>query len=463
MRATVKQIVEWTGGTLVCGHDRKEITGVSTDSRSIRPGEVFVALRGDNFDGHDFTAQAGARGAAALVVEREGDNGEICIRVSDTLVALGAIAHRYRWSEPLIPWVGITGSTGKTTTRELLARILRSRGPVAVSPDNFNNFVGLPFSLLSRPADAWAGVVEIATSAPGEIERLTAIATPTVSVVTNIGPAHLAGLGSLEGVAREKAAIFTRLPGDGLAVYPAGDPQERILSASVPGQKATFAVDAPADMVAENVKAGSEGVSFTVRGVAFRLPLLGAHQASNCLAALLAAERLGVGLEEAARALAGVRPITNRLEMIATGELNILADAYNANPASLQAAVETLRSLDAGRTIAIVGDMLELGTESRRLHCEAGRQISLAGCDVILAVGRESVALAEGAAQACARPLVRHFMAVSSLLRELPHFLQTGDTVLVKGSRGMRMEQVVEALKQVRVAPPANPCKAGNS
>ncbi|MBN2712798.1 MAG: UDP-N-acetylmuramoyl-tripeptide--D-alanyl-D-alanine ligase [Planctomycetes bacterium] len=451
MRITLGEIARWADGYLTTDDVNREVTSLSTDSRTVQRGEAFLALKGPTFDGHQFVGDAIERGAAVAIV----DNIEVLegkypgIVVPDTLAALGNIAHRSRWSEPLIPWIAITGSNGKTTTREMVACILRKRGPVATPYGNYNNRIGLPLSILGRSEDAWAGVVELGASEPGEVSALTNIAQPTIAIVTNTGPAHLEGFGSLETVAHEKGDIFERLPHDGVAIYPSSDFRANILIEHIHGNRASFAIGHGADMVAENVVCSSKGVKFTVRGVAFELSLLGEHNVMNCLAALLAAEHLGIGLAEASEALREMEAVQQRLEKTDAGAISIINDVYNANPTSLKAAVDVLCGFDEERKIVIVGDMLELGTQSRELHREVGRSLAQKELNVILAVGRQCVALAETAATSSAKTTVRHFSTVPLLIRHLSEYVSAGDVVLVKGSRGMKMEQVVTSLKKL--------------
>jgi len=448
MRLTAACLAEWAKGRLVACDPLREVTGISADSRSIAAGQAFVALKGLRFDGHEFAAEALQKGASLAIVQRPEPLGNRPgIIVADTLQALGEIAHRYRWQQPLIPWVAVTGSNGKTTTRSMIAHLLRSRGAVAEPRANFNNAVGLPLTILERPDDAWAGVLEIGTNAPGEVAYLTRIAMPTIAVVTSIGPAHLENFGTLEAIAHEKGAIFERLPNDGLAIYPAQCLCNHILAGKVRVARATFGLDKPADLVAERITSTAEGIAFQVRGVCFRLRLLGRHNVLNCLAALLVGQRLGIAIKDAASVLEDFTAAGGRLERIAGDSVVILNDSYNANPASLQAAIEVLESWPAARRIAIIGDMLELGIASRQMHREAGRAMGQRKLDAVITVGREAVALAEGASSVNARLLVRHFPNVKSLLLAIDDLLADGDVILVKGSRGMHMEDVVRALK----------------
>jgi UDP-N-acetylmuramoyl-tripeptide--D-alanyl-D-alanine ligase len=445
MLVTAEKIADWAQGRLAA-EPKLEATGFSTDSRTLNEGEAFVAIRGLNFDGHDFIQDAFEAGASLAIVSDEGAlRGKPGVVVHDTVKALGDMAHRHRWSPPLIPWLAVTGSNGKTTTRAMISLILTRRGTVASSPRNYNNYIGLPLSILSRPDDAWVGVLELGTSSRGEIARLTEISTPTVGIITSVSNAHLEELGTLEAVAEEKACIFDRLPHDGLAIYPVDDPYVEILRKHISVRGASFGIGKNADMVAENVHTGLEGVSFTVRGVKIKLPLLGLHNVRNCLAALLAVEHMGISLSDAAESLRKVQPVSGRLELIHTPYHTILNDVYNANPASLKAAVDVMDSF-GGRRVIIIGDMLELGGKSKILHRDAGLYMAKKGIEVILAVGKMSLTLAEAAANANSRSIVRHFRNVQAILRKDEHYVQPGDVILVKGSRGMQMEKIISTL-----------------
>ncbi len=448
MRVNLGTLATWAEGRLLHADPEAEACGVSVDSRTVRPRELFVAISGPNFNGHDYAAEALAKGATAMVVQREEAlQGRAGIVVDDSRAALARMAHQFRWQGHLMPWIAVTGSNGKTTTREIIVRLLQPRGPVCSPVGNYNNEIGLPLTMLNCIDDAVFGVVEMGANAPGEIARLTDIATPTVAVVTNIGPAHLEGLKDLEAVAREKASIYKRLPQDGLGIYPARDPHARLLREAIPATAVSFAVEAEADLVAENPEADEEAIRFTARGVRFEVPILGAHNIENCLAALLAAGHFGVTLDAAAETLKGMWPLPNRMERFQTQALTVINDAYNANPDSLMRAVEAMLHFDGSRRVVIVGDMLELGAESRRYHKQLGRWLGRSGVDVLLAVGKETLALAEAAAGASARVIVRHFTTVQALLGHLNQILNKGDLVLVKGSRGMKLERVVKALK----------------
>lgn len=450
MDLTLSELAEWCDGAVEPPEAASlRVKGVSTDSRTIQPGELFVAIDGLNMDGHKFVKFVSAAGGIAAVVQKKpGDSGSLpLILVEDTLTALGKIASGYRWHSPLIPWVGITGSNGKTTTRELLSLILSSRWKVRVSKRNWNNFIGLPLSMLGGPDDAGVAVMELGTNHPGEIARLREILVPTVGVVTSTGQSHLNGFGSTRAVAREKADIFGWLPSDGIAIYPADDPNAGILGAAAPHGKLTFSASGEkADVMAENIRVSHEGSAFTVQGTEVRLPLLGRHNVSNCLAAMTAARHLGVGFAEAARALTRARSVAGRLQTTRTPSgLTVINDSYNANPDSALAALEVLAEFPGKRRIMVLGDMMELGPDSAKLHAEIGRAAGMAELDALFCVGQmtENTALA---AQVNARIVVRWFTSAEALWMSLKEFLHTGDVVLVKGSRGMLMERVANHL-----------------
>jgi UDP-N-acetylmuramoyl-tripeptide--D-alanyl-D-alanine ligase len=320
------------------------------------------------------------------------------------------------------------------------------RGKVVSPPKNYNNLVGLPLTILNRDPEAWIGVLEMGTSAPGDIARLGRIANPTVGIVTTVGAAHLKGLRTLDAVAHEKAAVFETLPHDGVAILPGGHERTDILLSHIHGNRRTFAVDAPGDLVATDVRANERGVRFLVEGTVVHLDLLGAHNVQNCLAALLAARHFDIPLEDAAAALEGMRSVAGRLERQKLRHLVLYKDTYNANPGSLRAGVDTLLNIDAPRRVVVVGDMLDLGAESRALHREAGIWLAESGVDVVLATGKDALVLAEAAARHSARLLVRHYRTVHALLGDIGAMLQRGDHVLVKGSRAMNMERVTETL-----------------
>ncbi len=469
---SVEEITIGSGGERR-GNASVEVTGVSIDTRTLRPGDLFVAVKGPRFDGHDFVAQALEQGASGAIVSRpefqarEGAwrpllDRHFLILVDDPLTALQALAtwHRMRFDVPLI---GVTGSNGKTTTKEMIAAILSRRGPVLKTEGNLNNHLGLPLSLLRLDASHRAAVLEIGISLKGEMRRLCEIARPTVGLITNIGPAHLEFLGSIEGVAEEKGSLFEAVRPDGTAIINLNDPHlapwEKRLSNSLENKAAarkwTFALDAPADVTATEIRPEGAEIGFllTLRrtGEAGRIHLAtsGRHQVANALGAAAVACALGYRLEEICEGLAAFRPVALRAEVLEAEGKTILLDAYNANPASMKAAIEMLaafprREGGSSRKIALLGDMLELGTFSEAAHRGIGEAAAQNGIDLLIAVGRWAGAMAEGARQAgMAGERISAYADLPSLQKAFLSSVRKGDVLLIKGSRGMRMETVL--------------------
>ncbi len=434
--------------------------GVSTDTRTIAPGSAFVALRGERFDAHAFLAEAARAGAACAVVsEPDADAGGLPrLFVGDTLTALGAIAHHHRRRFDL-PVVGVTGSNGKTTTREMVAAILATRGPVLKTEGNLNNEVGVPLTLLGLTAEHRAAVVEMGMNHPGEIGRLAALASPQVGVVTNAAAAHLEGLGTVDGVADAKAELYQALPPGGVAVANADDPR-MLKRAQASGRRLfTFAAGRQrrGDVVVLEILAqDAEGIRFVLgigqREVEVALPLVGAHNAANAAAAACAAIALGCTDREIVRGLAAVRPVGRRLrlERLGLGVL-LVDDCYNANPLSMGAALGTLAELaraEGGRPLAVLGDMLELGPEEHALHRGVGEAAARAGVAFLAGFGPRSRATLAGAVAAgLAEADTFHTEDVAALAAAVRARAARGDVLLVKGSRGMRLERLVEALR----------------
>jgi len=456
---TASELAAATGGTWAGGVPGP-VAGVSTDTRSIPSGSAFVALRGERFDGHDFLAEAARSGAACAVVLRERAGavpaGLPALLVDDTLRALGAIArhHRLRFA---LPVVGVTGSNGKTTTREMIAAILATRGPVLKTEGNLNNEVGVPLTLLRLDASHAAAVIEMGMNRRGEIGRLTALAEPRVGVVTNAYPAHLEGLGTVDGVADAKGELYKGLPADGIVVANADDPRMLHRARKSGRRVLTFSggQDREADVVVLDVLSEDpDGMRFLLgigtKELEVTLPLVGAHNAVNAAAAAAAALALGCTDREIVRGLAAVRTVGRRLriERLPSGVL-LVDDCYNANPASMKAALATLRKLaGTGRAVAALGDMLELGAAEADLHRELGADAARTGLAALATFGPRS-RLAHEAALAAGVPAADAFhtedpQALAAFVRER---LRPGDVLLVKGSRGMKLERLVEALR----------------
>ena len=451
----VQKIAQIVRGKLHKGEGPGVVSGYSVDSRTIRAGDLFIPLRGKNFDGHDFLLEAVHKGAAACLSE------ELCsglkvpvVRVEDTLTALGDLAGSTR-AQFAGPVVAVTGSSGKTTTKEMLASILELTGPGLKTEGNYNNLIGLPLTLLRLEEEHKWMVLEMGTNQRGEISRLTAIADPDVGIITNVGPSHLEGLHGLDGVARAKGELFAALKKDSCAVINADD--QRVINIPVANgvERIIFGLSPEAQVRAEDVAVGPESVSFRLilpEGEhSVRLPICGKHNVSNALAAAAAAFCLQVAGDMIVRGLEKFTRLPGRMELsVFRPDILLVDDTYNANPLSMKAALMALAEMSGeGRRIAVLGDMLELGEESQELHREVGA--TAAGiCDYILLLGNQARDMGEGAKDAGMDPKrIRTFsdhMAMAEALREL---LQPGDRVLLKGSRGMKMEKVRSYLEKM--------------
>jgi UDP-N-acetylmuramoyl-tripeptide--D-alanyl-D-alanine ligase len=437
------------------------VTGVSTDTRTIAAGSLFVALRGDRFDAHAFLPAAARAGAAAAVVSAEvaAPPGLPRLRVADTLAALGAVArhHRRRFT---LPVVGVTGSNGKTTTREMIAAILAERGPVLRSEGNLNNEVGVPLTLLRLSAEHQAAVIEMGMSHPGEIARLAALAEPQVGVVTNAAAAHLEGLGSIDGVADAKAELYAGLPEGGIAVVNADDARMLARARASGRRLLTFAVGRQrrGDVaVLEVLAQDATGMRFLLgignRELEVTLPLVGAHNAQNAAAAACAAIALGCSDREIVRGLAGVKPVGRRLLLSRLPRgLLLVDDCYNANPLSMEAALQALADLagaERGRPLAALGDMLELGPGEAALHRQVGAAAAAVPVARLFGFGPRSREILAGAVAAGLAPeRTFHTEDPAALAAAVRDAAAPGDVLLVKASRGMRLERLVEALRQ---------------
>jgi len=466
MNLTVGGVLEATGGRLIQGSPDAPLFGVSTDSRSVGPRELFIALCGERFDGHQFVAASLAAGAGAVLVSRwplGGEDGSAgaspspaasssaaVILVGDTLAAYGALASWWRKHLPA-RIVAISGSNGKTTTKDMTAHLLEAIGPTVRSEANHNNHIGVPETLLRiRPHHAFA-VVEMGTNHPGELERLAAVATPNVAVITNVGPSHTEAFGSIRGVAAEKARILDFRAGPHLAVLHADDPWSRRIAARHKGPKTTFGLSADAVWRAEAVWAESDSIRFILAGrpKPFTVPVCGRHQVPNCLAAIAVADAMGLSPEQAAERFLTFRPPKWRMDFRRIGDLALIVDCYNANPASMKAAIEDLsRRAVPGRRVAMFGDMLELGRGSAAAHKRLGRLAAEAGFDVLCVVGQKAALVGQAA--------LTHGMSADSVYwtedraraaEWLCARLLPNDTVLLKGSRGVKLEEAGEAIE----------------
>lgn len=431
------------------------ITGVTIDSRAAATGDLFFALRGTRTDGHDFVADAFERGAYGCVVSRpiEPDDspvtaGKPVLLVTDVVAALGRLAAYHR-QQIAATTIAVTGSNGKSTVRAMIDHVLSTRLTGHGAIKSYNNELGLPLTLLScDSADAYL-VAEIGSNSPGEIAALARMADPQIGVVTGIDPAHLEGLGTVEGVAAEKLSLLDHLREGGLAVVNFDCPLVRgHLAQRHSGQVVTFGCHESADVRVSDVEQSDDGVRFRLNDrLAVRIPLLGAHNAINAVAALAVCRRMKFGEDEIIEALATFQPLPLRLNMRRIGPLRVLEDCYNANPGSLRAAAAVLCAADdARRRIAVLGDMMELGEQTAAWHERAGRELADAGVDWIVGVGEQMRAVAVGAKSAGHGTQTTCYPTTDAVCEELPQRLSEGDLVLVKGSRSMQLERLVTVI-----------------
>lgn len=449
-----------TGGRLVCGRPDAVFSQISTDSRSISPGELFVAISGASHDAHRFIGEVIGKGARGLVVASDKvptlpdpllkDLEITCIAVSDTTRALGDMArfYRLRFAASI---AAVTGSAGKTTTREMMASVLAQRFNTLSSSKNFNNEIGLPLTLFRlTPQIEWA-VVEIGMNHPGEIARLAEICIPDIGLITNVGPVHLEGVGSIEGVMRAKGELLEKINPSGTAVLNADDPYGRRLAQTTDRKVIFFGESPDATIRAESIRVEGQSVSFSLllpsETVFVDLPVPGRFMVSNALAAAAAGTLTGLTGSEIKAGLESFQPVEGRMYIRTTGKgIRIIDDTYNANPAAMKEAIRVLCSLKERRGILVMGDMLELGEQSAPLHESIGSEAAAAGVDRLYVTGAFSGAVQAGAA-AAGMPAQNIFVGTpGEIISRLTERLEPGDWVLVKGSRAMGMEAIVQAL-----------------
>lgn len=427
------------------------VTFVTSDSRTAAPGALFVAFRGERVDGHRFMKDCLTKGAAACVSEREPEAGETpCIVVESSLKAIGAIAawHRSRFR---IPVIGITGSVGKTTTKEMIAAVLSRRFDTHRTEGNHNNELGVPWTLLRLEDHHQVSVVEMGINHFGEMRRLTNIVRPDIAVFTVIGEAHLEFLGDRPGVLRAKGEIVEGMPKDGLLILNGDDD---LLAGFDPGQRrVTYGKGPGNDVRAENISVnGVDGTVCTVRHAGgqfdLRIPGYGVHLVYAALAASAVGLALGLTGDEIAAGIADYHTVGNRARVIPANGFTIVSDCYNANPNSVRAAVDSLASMP-GRRVCVLGDMLELGPEGERLHREIGAYAAKGGASLVLGGGPLARLIAQGARDAGGEAV--GFDTRDALIQALPTLIRPGDTVLVKSSLGMGFARVVEALEGLKI------------
>jgi UDP-N-acetylmuramoyl-tripeptide--D-alanyl-D-alanine ligase len=434
------------------------VTGWSIDSRTVAPGDLFFALRGPNHDGNAYVDEVLRKGAVAAVASRDGE-GAVVLLVPDTLEALQstAIWALGQWGGEVI---GVTGSAGKTSTKDVIAEMLATAMPVGKTIGNLNNQFGVPLSILRLPGEARVAVLEMGMNHAGEIRALCAIAKPRIGVVTNVGHAHMEAFDSIEGVAAAKRELIEALPSDGVAVLNADDPLVRKFAEVHRGRSITFGISSPADIRAEQVQITDSGVSFTVDGVPFDSTLVGRHSISNILAGIAVASLFGIRPAQLTAAVKNLQAPSMRGQRLLHEGVLILNDCYNSNPDAARVMIDVLRETPAQRRIAVLGEMLELGRWSESLHRDVGRYAATSGIDVLVGIRGEACHLVDAARQAGLAVDAAFFFsdaqAAGEYLRQIAH---PGDVILFKGSRGTHVEHALERF----LARPNEPAKGAEA
>lgn len=448
---TIKELCEATGGACWQQGKAEQCGGISTDTRTVERGQAFIALSGETFDGHAFLAQAAAQGAAVLIVEKQQTTYPAdcwVIGVTDTLKALQALAryHRRRFA---IPVIAITGSNGKTTTKDMTAAVLGSRWRVLKTQGNFNNEIGLPLTLLKLEKEHDAAVVEMGMRGLGQIRELAEIAEPTLGIVTNVGETHMELLGSLERIAEAKGELVAALPAGSTAILNADNTYVQAMAAKTQAQPCFYGITR-GDVRGMNIAMRDTEVQFTCQladqTFTVTIPTVGMHNVSNALAAIAAGHTLGLTPAEIQQGLTQFQGSGMRLHVEKIAAYSFINDAYNASPMSMTAAVETLCDIAPGRTIAVLGDMLELGDIAETAHRRIGSLLAEKQVNAVFTVGTLAAYIVDNARQAgmaTAHACPSHQVAYQLLQQ----YLEPGDTILVKGSRGMKMETIIEMFR----------------
>lgn len=452
---SIEEIIKATHGRLIRGKETLKVKGVSIDSRTLKPGEVFVAIKGDRFNGHSFIDAARKKGAKAIVVSDMRSISQkistqvwsniAVIKVRDTAYALAALAHWHRMKFN-IPVVAITGSNGKTTTKEMVVLLLSKRFNVLSNPGTQNNHIGVPLAIFRLRKKHTACVLEMGASHPGEIERLSWIAKPSVAILTNIGPSHLEFFKSLNGVLKAKLELINNLARNGCLIL---NKDDRFLFSV--GQDSfrttTFGIERIADYSATDIKQFQEHISFVVnKKYPIKLPTPGRHNVYNALASIACARYFGISYKKINEAFLSFKTPALRMQVVDAGGIKIIVDCYNSNPESAKCALDYLRGYQClGKKIAIFGDMLELGSFAGKLHQSVGEKVAKSNIDILISLGSLAKKIAQGARNSgMPKERVRTCTDWREVVAFLKETVEPDDAVLIKGSRAMKMENIVQ-------------------
>jgi UDP-N-acetylmuramoyl-tripeptide--D-alanyl-D-alanine ligase len=448
------EILSATSGRALQAGSGGKIKNFSINSRAIRAGQVFIAIKGDRFDGHDFVDKAVKAGACGVVVSKDVSAPErvFVVKVKDTTKALGDLARMVREKFP-VPVVAVTGSAGKTTTKEMIAAVLGRKYKVLKNERTKNNHIGIPLTLFKFNKSHQAAVLEIGTNQPGDIAWLAGIIRPDVAVFTNIGESHLERLGDPAGVFKEKSQVLRFLSPRGTVIYNSDDPYLRSLGKIKGPRKISFGVESAADYRASGLRpAGGARWVFTCRRKKIETSGPARHHIYNALSALSCGRLFGVRYNDILSALSRAAGLPGRLRCSRSGAIVIIDDTYNANPLSFRGAIETLVNIPAsGRRIMVISDMLELGPQAQRLHWELGGRLALAGLDVVCGYGPLARHAIAAVGESSGKDVsVMHSEDKNQLHEYLSRTARAGDVILVKGSRAMKMDQTVEFLRTLK-------------
>ena len=454
---TTKEILDPIAGKLISGDRTERFSGISIDSRTINPGELFIAIKGHNCDGHDFFEEAISKGAKGVLISERysrtrfrsllfNNRPAVFISVADTLIALGEIA-RWRRNKFKGVVIAVTGSSGKTTTKDMTEHILAQKFRVLKSQASYNNFIGVPLTILDLDTSYKIAVLEMGASAPGEIRRLAEIARPDSGIIVSIGPAHLEGFGDIQAVYRAKLELLEMMDNSAVAILNGDDPKLILMARAFKPRIITFGLTEGCDFRASQIVYSNGELRFLLNDLyPLKLKMLGRHNVYNALAAIAIANQLGVGYDLIEKSLSDFCLPSSRMEMKEVGDVRIIDDSYNSNLLSLNSALETLVELSpSARKIVIIGDMLELGPDAGAVHYRIGRKIAERGIDVLITVGDLSK-------QVC-RAANRYGMKKEEIFDCISHteagrclldIIRAGDIVLIKGSRAMRMERIIQ-------------------
>ena len=457
-RLTVVDLLVATGGRFLCGNKQSHFAGVSTDTRFLEEGEIFFALSGENYDGHAFVKQAVDRGAVAAVISRtngidnsfRGSGAGTYIEVSDTRKALGDLARYYR-KNLSTKFIAVTGSNGKTTTKDMVYHVLRNFRNVVRSRDSFNNDVGVPLTIFKANKTHDFAVIEMGTNAPGEIRRLSEIISPNYTILTNISHTHLEGLGDIQGVADAKAEFIENMDENGTLITNADDEWCTQISRRFRGKSISYGFGEKALIKASKVDRSSFGFDFTVNNsFSVKLNILGKHNIYNALATIALCHAIDLRLEDVCDRFGDFKPPPMRMEKQIFGDIVVINDEYNSSPLSMSVALEEFTHLAVpGRRVLVCGDMLELGNKSAELHKEIGGRVAKSNIDILCTVGHYSRLVAEEAmSNGMPRENIHSCENSQEMCSLVNSLLKKRDTVLIKGSRKMNLESVSHEIEQ---------------